>query len=198
MLIAVSAVGAAGGWTEKHFLPEPFRTRLYMRHKVSFCGPGGVGKTSLARRLTGGGFSPSERITIGVAHFVKIVETDDGGLTLVIWDIGGEERFRFLAPLFLRGTRIVVYVFDVSRYETFVEIDVWRRLVEDAVGRVPGILVGNKVDLPRVVARGEAEAYAMETGMLGYFETSVATGAGVDEVFWALVRAVRENADPRV
>jgi small GTP-binding protein len=169
-----------------------------MRIKVSFCGSGGVGKTSLAKRLTDGGFNPSEKITIGVMHFIRRVRVSNGDLTLVIWDIGGEERFRFLAPLFLKGARIVVYVFDVSRYESFVEIDEWRRIVEDAVGRVPGILVGNKIDLPRAVVRGEAESYALQTGMLGYFETSVATGAGVEEVFWALVRAVKGSADSQV
>jgi small GTP-binding protein len=169
-----------------------------MIYKVPFCGPGGVGKTSLAKRLTGEGFSPRERITVGVTHFVKKVPVENGYLTFTIWDIGGEERFRFLAPLFLRGARMVVYVFDVSRYETFLEIDEWRRVVEDTVGRVPGILVGNKIDLPRAVVRGEAESYALQTGMLGYFETSVATGAGVEEVFWALVRAVKGNADSQV
>jgi small GTP-binding protein len=154
-----------------------------------------VGKTSLARRLTDGGFSPSEKMTIGVAHFVKRVETNDGDLTLVIWDLGGEERFRFLAPLFLRGARIVVYVFDISRYETFVEIDEWRRVVEDTVGRVPGILVGNKIDGIRVVDRGEAEGYAKTYG-LEYVETSASTGAGVDQLLEKMIR-LSTNAEKR-
>jgi small GTP-binding protein len=167
-----------------------------MKYKVSFCGPGGVGKTSLAKRLSGGEFSPLEKITIGIAHFVKRVKTDNGELTLIIWDLGGEERFRFLAPLFLKGTSIVVYVFDVSRHETFAEIDEWRQIVNDTIGRVPSILVGNKIDLPRTVTREEAEAYALQTGMLGYFETSTATGAGVDEVLASLVR-ILDSAIPK-
>jgi len=158
-----------------------------MKYKVSFCGPGGVGKTSLARRLTEDGFSPAEKMTIGVALFMKRVETNNGGLTLMIWDIGGEERFRFLAPLFLKGSGIVVYVFDVSRHETFAEIDEWRRVVEDTIGRVPGILVGNKIDGIRVVDRGEAEGYAKTYG-LEYVETSAATGAGVDQLLEKMIR----------
>ncbi|WP_288006376.1 Rab family GTPase [Thermofilum sp.] len=172
---------------EKHFLPQLFRTRLYMRFKVPFCGPGGVGKTSLAKRLIGEGFSPKERITVGVTHFVKKVPVENGDLTFTIWDIGGEERFRFLAPLFLRGARMVVYVFDVSRYETFVEIDEWRRVVEDAVGRVPGILVGNKIDGVRVVDSGEAEGYAKTHG-LEYVETSASTGVGVDKLLEKMIQ----------
>jgi small GTP-binding protein len=158
-----------------------------MRFKVPFCGPGGVGKTSLAKRLIGEGFSPKERITVGVTHFVKKVPVENGDLTFTIWDIGGEERFRFLAPLFLRGARMVVYVFDVSRYETFVEIDEWRRVVEDAVGRVPGILVGNKIDGVRVVDSGEAEGYAKTHG-LEYVETSASTGVGVDKLLEKMIQ----------
>jgi small GTP-binding protein len=158
-----------------------------MRFKVPFCGPGGVGKTSLAKRLTGGDFNPSESITIGVMHFIRRMNVSNGDLTLVIWDIGGEERFRFLAPLFLRGARMVVYVFDVSRHETFVEIDEWRRVVEDAVGRVPGILVGNKIDGIRVVDSGEAEGYAKTHG-LEYVETSASTGVGVDKLLEKMIQ----------
>jgi small GTP-binding protein len=158
-----------------------------MIYKVPFCGPGGVGKTSLAKRLTGEGFSPWERITVGVTHFVKKVPVENGDLTFIIWDIGGEERFRFLAPLFLRGARMVVYVFDVSRHESFVEIDEWRRVVEGVVGRVPGILVGNKIDGVRVVDSSGAEGYARTHG-LEYVETSALTGAGVDNLLEKMVQ----------
>jgi small GTP-binding protein len=158
--------------------------------KVALCGAGGVGKTSLAKRLTGEGFSPRERMTVGVTHFTRRFSVDGGELALVIWDIGGEERFRFLAPLFLRGTRVAVYVFDVTRYETFLEVDWWRRVVEETAGRVPGVLVGNKVDMPRVVDRGEAESYAGAHG-LEYVETSALTGAGVDQLLEKIRLAVK-------
>ena len=146
--------------------------------KVALCGPGGVGKTSLARRFTGQQFSPSERLTVGVQHFFRELR------------LGGEHRFRFLAPTFLGGAKGIVYVFDLTREETFLEIDEWRKVSEGVVGRVPSVLVGNKADMPRAVARGEAEAYALRVGMLGYFETSALTGAGVEEAFTALLRAI--------
>jgi small GTP-binding protein len=170
----------------KAFLPAA-RLQHAMICKVVLCGPGGVGKTSLARRLVGEEFNPRERVTVGIAHFTRRVSVGGRELTLMIWDIGGEDRFRFLAPLFLRGARVVVYVFDVSRYETFAEMDEWKRIVEEVAGRVPGVLVGNKVDRSRVVGGGEAEGYARVHG-LEYVETSAATGEGVAQLLEKIAR----------
>ncbi len=160
--------------------------------KVVLCGDGGVGKTSIARRLVGSGFNPLQRLTVGVAHYVKEVDVDGSPVRLVVWDLGGEERFRFMAPLFLRGARGAIFVFDVTREETFEHLEEWLEVTLSTVGEIPRVLVGNKVDLEelRVVPRTYAEQYARSRGFLAYFEVSARTGVNVDAPFLELARAI--------
>jgi len=157
--------------------------------KVVLCGDGGVGKTSLVSVLTGSGFNPFQRLTVGVYHYVKELRTSDGPVRLVIWDLGGEERFRFLAPVFLKGARGAVFVFDVTREETFEHLEDWLSVVLATVGDIPRVLVGNKVDLEelRVVPRSYAELYARKRGFLAYYEVSAKSGANVNAPFAKLV-----------
>ena len=159
-------------------------------YKIVLCGDGGVGKTSLAKRLTGRGFNPLQRLTVGVAHYVKEVWTENGSLKLVIWDLGGEDRFRFLAPIFLRGAKGAVFVFDVTREETFEHLKDWLEVTLRTVGDLPRVLVGNKVDLAelRVVPRQVAEEFARQNGFIAYCETSAREGIGIEEPFLVLAR----------
>jgi len=160
--------------------------------KISLCGAGGVGKTSLAKVFSGQQFNPSERLTVGVQHFFTKIYIGGMERTIAIWDIGGEHRFRLLAPAFLRGSAGVVYVFDITREETFLELDKWRGLVEKVLGGVPAVLVGNKADLKelRVVHRDVAEDYARRYGMLGYFEVSAREMFEVDKPFIVLLQRI--------
>lgn len=156
------------------------------------CGEGGVGKTSIASRLVGAGFNPLQRLTVGVSHFTKELHLDSGCVRLVLWDLGGEERFRFLAPVFLRGARGAVFVFDVTREETFERLDDWLGVVLSTVGDIPRVLVGNKVDLGelRVIPRGYAERYARSRGFLRYFEVSAKDGLDIEAPFVELARII--------
>lgn len=161
--------------------------------KISLCGPGGVGKTSIARVFSEGVFSETERITIGIQHFFRKIKWEDGkNITVSIWDLGGEHRFFFLAPVFLKGARGVVYVFDITREETFLEIENWRRVVENTLGPVPSILIGNKKDLEdlRMVPRESAEEYARVHSLLGYFEVSAKQLIDVEKPFLFLLKYI--------
>ncbi len=151
-----------------------------------------MGKTSLAKVFSGQQFNPSERLTVGVQHFFTKIYIGGMERTIAIWDIGGEHRFRLLAPAFLRGSAGVVYVFDITREETFLELDKWRGLVEKVLGGVPAVLVGNKADLKelRVVHRDVAEDYARRYGMLGYFEVSAREMFEVDKPFIVLLQRI--------
>ncbi|MEM1885524.1 MAG: ADP-ribosylation factor-like protein, partial [Candidatus Jordarchaeales archaeon] len=67
--------------------------------KVLVEGDGGVGKTSLVRRYCDGNYTDT-KMTIGVAFDKKTLEIDGENVTLMIWDFGGEERFREILPDF--------------------------------------------------------------------------------------------------
>ncbi|HDI74862.1 MAG: hypothetical protein DRJ52_04295 [Thermoprotei archaeon] len=160
--------------------------------KIVLCGEGGVGKTSLAHRFTKGVFPRDIRLTVGIEHFTKVVKIAGENLKVVLWDLGGEYRFRFLAPVFLRGACGGVFVFDVTRVSTLYKLNEWLDIFRQYVGEVPSVLVGNKIDLKnlRNVDRERAEKYAVSRGFLGYYETSAKNNEGVDEPFIALLEAI--------
>ncbi len=157
--------------------------------KMSLCGEGGVGKTSIARRFTQSEFKKAERITVGIQHFFKKINLGSNEYMLAIWDLGGETRFRFLAPTFLRGTKALIFVFDVTREETFEKLDEWLKISLSIVGDIPRVLVGNKIDIEefRVVPRDIAERYAKERKFLNYYEVSAKLGINIDRPFLDLL-----------
>ncbi|RLE93892.1 MAG: hypothetical protein DRN04_05360 [Thermoprotei archaeon] len=163
--------------------------------KIVLCGEGGVGKTSIAYRFTKGEFPTDIKLTVGIEHFTKVIEVNGKQAKIVLWDLGGEERFRFLAPVFLKGAKGGLFVFDVTRLTTLFKLDEWLKIFREQVGDVPVVLVGNKVDLSesRAVFREAAEEFAKTKGFLAYYEVSAKTGVNVEEAFMHLIKAVLEK-----
>lgn len=98
---------------------------------------------------------------------------------------------------YYRGAQGVIFVFDVSRRETFESLaDIWMKevdmygTVEDSVKMV----VANKTDLSesREVTREEAVDFARSHGCL-YVETSAKGNIAVDQAFEELVLKVLET-----
>lgn len=95
-------------------------------------------------------------------------------LILQVWDTAGQERFKAMAPLYYRNANAALLVFDLTQYNSFVEIKSWVQELQRNV-QEPMVLslVGNKLDLEekRAVSREEAALYATSIGG-NYFETS--------------------------
>jgi Ras-related protein Rab-18 len=84
-------------------------------------------------------------------------------------------------------------VYDVARKETFDSLTHWlQEVVQFSMSggkEVVKLLVGNKVDQPRVVQREVADAWARSKGML-FLEASAKTKEGISQVFHEVVQKV--------
>ena len=117
--------------------------------KIVVIGPSAVGKTSIINRFIHDSFSLKYQFTMGVDFLAKSINLGSEKIAkLIIWDIGGQERFDFLHRSFYAGTNGALLVFDLSREHTFIEIDKWLKNLWNQVGEdIPFILLGNKSDL---------------------------------------------------
>ncbi|MFW9989808.1 MAG: GTP-binding protein, partial [Candidatus Odinarchaeota archaeon] len=94
--------------------------------KVIIIGPGAVGKTSLLNRFVHNEFSLKYKLTIGVDFLTKTLEYEpEKFVKLHIWDIGGQEKFKFLHRSFYDGAFGALIVFDLARHQTFISMKEW-------------------------------------------------------------------------
>ncbi len=153
--------------------------------KVVVVGDGAVGKTTLIRRYCEGKFHASRVATIGVDFYTQHVDLARGTVKLSIWDMAGQDRFQIVRSGFYRGSLAAALVYDVTSMASLASLKRWHEEVLGAVAGQKLLVVGNKVDLDRVV-RSEIGRAAARHFDAPYVETSALTGEGVAGLFEAL------------
>jgi small GTP-binding protein len=153
--------------------------------KVCMLGTFAVGKTSLVARFVSSIFSDKYHTTIGVKIDKRELETAAGPVTLMLWDIYGDDEFQSLRPSFLRGSAGYFLVADGTRRATLERLPAMQRLVEQTIGKAPYVILLNKADLESQWEIGEADIRTLsELGPV--LRTSAKTGQGVEEAFTLL------------
>ncbi len=82
--------------------------------KIVVGGDGGVGKTTLLHRFVTGSFEETTHMTIGVQFHNKELHIADFDVTLSVWDLGGQDRFRFILPSYVLGAKGALLLFDLT------------------------------------------------------------------------------------
>jgi len=157
--------------------------------KIVVAGDGGVGKTTLIYKLIG-----SEHIitmTPGISiESMKVEISSECSVDVVFWDMGGQPQFRFFQQNFFECANVVILVFDLTRYKSFLNLkNEWIKMIQ-TVGILTSsivILVGNKLDLGQSISDEEIEAFANEYKMK-FFKISAKEGTNLD----ALEKHLRE------
>jgi small GTP-binding protein len=167
-------------------------------HKVVILGDSRVGKTSMITRQMLGYQPATQNATIG-CHCSEIhVIFDKKDITLQVWDTAGQEMYRALVPVYLRGAHAAILVYDVTDRSSFAALSHWYDVLIDVVPTGTSIyVVGNKIDLDAdaVIEDGQAEQFAKEHDA-ELFKVSAITGQGLDAVFEAIARKLVEGVEP--
>ena len=142
--------------------------------KVILVGESGTGKTSLINATMGLKFQEHLETTSTNSFSSKTITINNKDYVLNLWDTIGQEKFRSLTKIFIKDSKIVILVYDITQQRTFNELDYWYKIIHDILGDEPIIGVcGNKNDLisKEQVKEEVAKKYAQEKN-IGFKLTS--------------------------
>ncbi len=159
--------------------------------KITLIGESSVGKTSFIKQYISETFFSEIKSTIGGEREYKSIVINGKKVRLVFWDTAGQEKFRSLSRIFLNKSNIVVFVYDITKRDTFDEIkNYWYNNVKSIIAKdtVLGI-AGNKSDLyeNEQVSKEEGQQYAQEIKAV-FKETTATTFESINELINELVQ----------
>ena len=154
-----------------------------------------VGKTSLVGRFVKSQFSEKYQTTVGVKIDKKVVSLDDEDVTIILWDIQGEDGVQPLRPAYLRGSAGFILVVDGTRAPTLEVAQMVQRRAEELVGPVPFVTLLNKADLEDDWELEESTLRRLAKNGWLMLKTSAKTGQNVEEAFRVLAQKILEEGE---
>ncbi|KAJ1982779.1 ADP-ribosylation factor-like protein 8B [Dimargaris xerosporica] len=108
------------------------------------------GKTTLVNVIASGQFNEDMIPTVGF-NMRKVTK---GSVTMKLWDIGGQPRFRSMWERYCRGVNAIVFVIDSADHEKFgaARVELKNLLEKPQLANIPVLVLGNKNDLPEALS----------------------------------------------
>jgi Ras-related protein Rab-11A len=153
--------------------------------KISLIGDSSTGKTSILLRFIDDYFTEDTKSTIGVDFKLVSLELEPKIYAkMQIWDTCGSERFKSLTSSFIKTCTAFILVFDLTRRNTFQNIDHWINIIKENTNPKFLILIGNKSDLKeeRVIDKEIILDYC-EKHLFNYMEISAKNNINIEKLF---------------
>ena len=167
------------------------------KFKILLLGDSSVGKTSLLVRYTDNIYNAEEISTLGIDYRVKCISINNENIHLDLWDTAGQERFKSIAKNYFKGAHGFLFVYDITRKESFDGMKNWIREAERNSGHFQYVIVGNKCDLEdkRQVPFEDLKRLG-ENYNAPYFEASAKMEINVNECFSVLANNINDAFQP--
>ena len=169
-----------------------------LKKKICLLGSFGVGKTSLVARFVHSMFSDKYHTTVGVKIDKKILEIAGEEITLMIWDMAGEEDGAPVKISQVRDAAGYLLVMDGTRAKTLEVARSIQERVENELGRLPFILLVNKADLRSEWEIPDSAWEELKDAGWTLLETSAKTDVHVEEAFLTLTSRILKVSDEPV
>jgi small GTP-binding protein len=161
-----------------------------IQKKICMLGGFAVGKTSLVARFVSSIFSDTYLSTVGVKIDKKELSVDGRDVTLMLWDIYGQDEFQTVQTSYLRGMAGYLLVVDGTRVATLETARDLQLKAAQVAGSAPFILLLNKLDLAPQWEVDEKALFKLADQGWRIVRTSAKTGEGVQHAFETLTRAM--------
>jgi len=161
-----------------------------LQKKICMLGSFAVGKTSLVRRFVESIYSDVYQTTVGVKIDKKNLKVGNKEVSLVLWDLYGDDDYQKMRWTYLRGASGYLLVADGTRKATLEKAFQLEQKVREEVGVIPFVFVINKSDLLRDWDLDSAIESQMAAQGWSVLRSSAKTGEGVEESFSLLAQKV--------
>lgn len=118
-----------------------------IKKKIVMLGAFAVGKTSLVQQFVHSIFSEKYLTSIGVKIDQKELMVNGQEMTMMLWDLYGEDGFMKMKPSYMIGSSGYFLVADGTRSETIETAIELQRMAAATTNNAPFILLINKSDL---------------------------------------------------
>ena len=159
-----------------------------LQKKVCVLGAFGVGKTSLVRRYVESIFSDTYLTTVGVKVDKKMLTVGGAPVTLILWDIAGEDDVNAIRMTYVRGAAGYFLVVDGTRAETLEVARSIQERVTKEIGTIPFLLLLNKADLQESWELSMQLVETLQAAGWTIVRTSAKTGDSVEDAFQELAK----------
>ena len=166
-----------------------------IQKKICLVGAFATGKTSLVSRFVKSIYSDIYHSTVGVKIDKKLVKFKQQEISLILWDLHGEDEFQKVQMSYLRGASGYFLVVDGTRRYTLDKAFSLQQRVEDTIGHVPFILLLNKSDLKDEWELDENTIDSIHQKDWTVINSSAKTGLGVEQAFIELSGKMLEGID---
>ncbi|KAH7684480.1 CRE-ARL-8 protein, partial [Aphelenchoides avenae] len=121
--------------------------------ELTLVGLQGSGKTTFVNVIASGQFTEDMIPTVGF-NMRKITK---GNVTIKLWDIGGQPRFRSMWERYCRGVNAIVFMVDAADHEKLEASrnELMQLLDKQQLEAIPVLVLGNKKDLPNALDERE-------------------------------------------
>ena len=155
-----------------------------IKYKIILLGDSSVGKTCIFKKITTGQYNEKSISTIGMDRRTLLfdINTNKEGepekkenCEIQLWDTAGQERFRSITKTYYSSSHGLLFIYDLTKRETFDNLDEWINGVKESLGSENSyliFLIGNKLDLveenpdKREVTTEEGENKCKENGII--------------------------------
>ena len=149
--------------------------------KIILLGEAGTGKTNLINVCCDLEFNPNSSSSITASFSSKEIKIKNINYCLKLWDTAGQEIFRSLNSIFMKDSKIVILVYDITIRKSFEELDYWKKTAENILGQSPIFaVVGNKKDLYKneKISEEEGQEFAKKIGAFFAITSAKTDGEG--------------------
>ncbi|XP_019085291.1 PREDICTED: ADP-ribosylation factor-like protein 8A [Camelina sativa] len=164
--------------------------------ELSLVGLQDAGKTSIVNVLATGGYSEDMIPTVGF-NMRKVTKES---VTIRLWDLGGQPRFRSMWERYCRQVSAIAYVVDAADLDN---LSVSKSELHDLLSNaslkgIPLLVIGNKTDKPGALSK---EALTEEMGLSSLtdrevccFMISCKNPTTIDQITdWAVNHSISKN-----